>query len=116
MFPQTVRWAERHHRWHKRPPAIQAKLCERDLKARTAWLVPERPHVGMRFGLCLRSCVSGNTPWMFLDRNAAKMYCFTDRQAAKWAKRRLMVPIFDFFTYFEVPSGNKFEILCTDVR
>ena len=26
----TVRWAERHHRWHKRPPA---------------WLVPERSYL-----------------------------------------------------------------------
>ena len=50
--------------------------CERDLKARTSWLVPERPPVGMRFGLCPRSCVSGNTPWPSLG-------CFRDKRCSK---------------------------------
>ena len=36
----TVRWLKLHHRWHKRPPAIQGKTGERDLRARRSCLVP----------------------------------------------------------------------------
>ena len=67
--PPTVHWLWRHHRWQIRPPAIQAKLCERDLKARTAWLVPVGPRIVRHFDLCLLGCVPENTLTAFRPKH-----------------------------------------------
>ena len=43
-----------HRIWRIRQPAIQANLCERELKARTAWLVPVGPRIVRHFDLSYR--------------------------------------------------------------
>ena len=42
----TAHWTERHHRWHIRPPAIQRKVCERNLKVRPPSFVPGELRTG----------------------------------------------------------------------